>query len=246
MKVIRSVDITGAYAAGRMLRRFHGAGPWPANLRLVQFAHGWPAQAKEFNPGGPLTVSTSGIIKALAESGRYLPFAADQGGTNLFGQTPAVPTDIEAAFAWMVARHAARANAVALIGYSQGFLNAAAEVFTTPGKVRALIGIAPMVNGANVYADNAAIRADMDASAAGSWAGVDAVRSPSGRTADFAGVRVATWQGDVDATVRAADTAAFAAATGATNRVIGGDHSTLWFNVQAADVLAELDAANWS
>lgn len=234
---------TGDYASSRMLIQYLNRLAPSSGLRMVQFCHGYPATPLQFAASGSTPPGT--LIEALLASGRYLPFAADQGGTSLFGSS-AVPTDIEAANTYMAGLYGCRTDKFAMIGYSMGFLNASSEVYAHAAKVPVIIGMAPMTNGLHLYADLPSANADMDAASGSTWAAVDSTRSPIQRTSAFSGVHVECWQGTSDSTVRPADTSAFCTAVGGTYHPVVGDHGSLWLNITPSDVVAALDAGDWS
>lgn len=236
---VRFVSTTvGQYAANRQLKLYLPRVPYASNLRMVQFCHGYTGSAIQFQ--------SAGIIEALVNTGRYLPFSADQGGSNLFGGA-GVATDIEAANTWVAAKFGARTDKFAMFCYSMGFINGAQEVYANASKIPAIVGVAPLTNGTNVYADGAAgIKADMDASAGGSWATVDAARSPAQNTGSFSGIHVECWQGTSDTTIRPADTSTFCTAVGGTYHPVAGDHTSVFLSITASDIVAALDAGNWT
>lgn len=242
---------TGRYAAGRLMYRYADR-KMPTGLIPVQWCHGWP--------GAPLMFPPSGIIGQINEiilaTGKYLPFAADQGGPNEFGKPTTVPNDIQAAFDYIAASYNTRTDVCGFICYSMGFMNASSYTYANQAKVRAQLGVAGLTNGVstyNTFGVGSQGRIDMDASAAPSanWAAVDAVRSPINRLDKFVGVRVEMWQGSADTTVLPADTQAFTNALGAPYHELAGyDHGTVWNGISAAnmaaDFLASLELADWS
>lgn len=232
----------GRYTNGRLMAEFYDNKKPPTGMKMVQLCHGWP--------GGPAQFMAMYNMLSLLYDNGYLPFATDQSGTNLFGGT-GVYQDIEAANAFMVGKYQCRADKFALIGYSMGFINASQEKYQNPGKIPVMLGVAPATDGTGIYnqaAPGSQIRIDMDATpgGTGTWASVDAARSPIKKVSSFANTHIAIWQGTADTTVLPAQSQAFATATGAVYRTNAGDHGSVWIFVNEADVLTELQAGDWS
>lgn len=152
------------------------------------------------------------------------------GGAALWGNDTC-QTRIGQAWTYVKAQMGCKADKFIGIGISKGAQALLNYTRNNPSNVAALVGIVPVVNLPNVYADNAGLQAQIDTAYTDHATYLTALptHDPNANTATHLsqGIPIKLISGTSDATVRPADVASFGAAVGATVQSKSGtDHLT--------------------
>lgn len=217
----------GQYVAAEAHTAAHGRLYKPdATKRPVIYFTGGPGDDRDF-----LTATASGsqIAPVLADAGVPIISAAF-GGADLWGNDT-TQTRIGQAWTQIKTELGTKTDKFIGIGVSKGALALLNYTRNNPGNVAAILGIVPVVNLTNVYTDNAASQAAIDAAYTNHATYLTALptHDPALNTATHASqaIPMRLIYGSADVTVRPADVASFAAAVNAQVRVSNGtDHLT--------------------
>lgn len=197
-----------------------------ASKRPIIYFTGQTANDTDF-----LTSSASGsqIAPRLADVG--VPFiSAVFGGANLWGNDT-TQTRIGQAWTYVKAQMGCKTDKFIGIGVSKGALALLNYARNNPSNVAAIVGIVPVVNLPNVYADNASLQAEIDTAYTNHATYLTALptHDPNANAATHLSqaIPMEFIYGASDTVVRPADVSAFATAVGASKQSKAGtDHLT--------------------
>lgn len=161
-------------------------------------------------------------LQKLADKGFVIisnPWTGDPYGAS------ALDTAADQAYTW--AQTNAKPGPVGIYGWSAGAANGMNWFKRNPTKVGAMAFSQPSANLTNLYADNAALQAGMDAAYAGNFAANGTSNSPHLIAASLPVVPRLIWYSTSDSVIRPADSTALAASLNTEPVSVGASHTAL-------------------